>query len=195
MIAVPDGVYILRNGGTSAEIDKLEISVQNGSVKHAKCIHVTNVDLNSLGQQSYLSTVATTKDKMVVWYCQNMCGYWWQPTKPLYGEVKSGTCTLSPITVPDPPPPYAYSGPSHVVNYNNNGVMLGGSTSCGMGKTDDNKEVWVFDINSKTFRKSNLSLVENVPNFRMSYAFDFSTGNLYACDLETGIYVTNLNNV
>lgn len=170
--------------------------MQNGEVKHAKCIRlVSNTDLK-LGQRGgHFTALAVNKDKIVLWYGEEMCGFWWQPDKPLYGELKAGSASFQQLQVPDPRPPYAFGGPSKTVTFNNKWVMLGGSTACGMAQVQDCREIWYFDLDSKTYKKSNMSMVDNVPLWRTSTTIDYNSGNVYLCDLENGIFVANLNSI
>jgi hypothetical protein len=197
IVDATDGVYIMCDCSGSGEIYKLDLSVQNGEIKQAKCNRlVASADLAlPKGPQSHLTAMAINKEKIALWYGMEMCGFWWQPETPLYGELKPGSVKFQQLQVPEPRPPYAYGGPSNTLMFNNKWIMLGGSKACGMAHVEDCREIWMFDLDSKTYKKSNLSMVDNVPLYRISTVFDCKSGNVYVCDLENGIYVANLNSM
>jgi len=192
-----DGVYVLVDRGNSGEIYKLDVSVENGELKRAACARlVAGADLKLPREHSqHFTALAVNKEKIVVWYGEEMCGFWWQPSSPMYGEAKSGSVHFERLDVPEPRPPYAFGGPSNTVTWNNKWVMLGGSVARGMAQTEDCREIWSFDLDSKTYKKSDASMMDEVPLYRASTAFDFHSGDVYVCDIENGIYVANVKSL
>jgi len=174
----------------------MDVSVENGDFKNAVQTHLADVSMLDLkGMGVHLVALAFDKDKLFVWYGQQGCGFRWEPTKPLFADLHSKPIHFVPKELAGPRPPYAFGGPRNTIMLKNKWIMLGGSVQAGMSHTKDCNEIWVFDVDSQKFSRTNADTPHDVPGWRLSTAFDRSSGSAYVCDLEKGIFVANFRNL
>jgi hypothetical protein len=193
--SISDGIlYIAASENGRTKVSKMQMTFDKGRFTGATISFVMSIGPLPITPGARITRLTVHENKIFAfWGCEG-CGFRWEPCKPVVADL--GTRKWSVVEVPgDVKPPHAFAGPSFCFSFQNKWILMGGSTQHGMTGHNPCREIWIFDLDKRQYRKALWNLPENLTGKQLTMAYDPNKGLLYAADSEHCVYQTSAHDL